>query len=164
MLAQRSLDPYAERQRYAVAALDGVRKVLRSQRDTDTHIDALASYLARHAEPGDAVNVIEQIDAGVFVMNLRRRFVFVNERTCEALGKQQEQLLGQPLRDCIPQHEHAGLLKHLKTVLTFKRYGWLEIDIVTASGTAETFRTSGTMIRVSGIPYVLGLVLPTVVA
>lgn len=55
---------------------------------------------------------VETLDEGIAVQDEEARFTFVNDRLCEMLGYEREELLGRPVTDLLDEENQRVFLKH----------------------------------------------------
>lgn len=95
-----------------------------------TNGDRTAQFLERHADPFDAINVIEAMDAWVCLLDpTSSRIVYINRIMCNALGFETHELLGTEFKELIPASAPRDTYE---SILQFPdKAGWMPIHLYT---------------------------------
>lgn len=126
----------------------------------DCHeISELHEYLMRYQNPFDPYNVIEKLDAGICVFEPPGRFVYVNDKTVEALGFERFELLGKSWHTVLPPDYKYIIAENRLILRRFKRFGWVKVAVLGKDGRKRYIRMKGKFINLNGTMCILAIQL-----
>ena len=136
-----------------------IKAILENSRGDHKKCSELYDYLTRYQNPFDPFNLIEKMDAGICLFEPPGRFVYVNDKTVEALGYERHELLGNSWYNFIHADYKHIIVENRDIVFRFKRFNWLKVLATGKHGRLCRIRTKGKLLMLDGTPCVLAIQL-----